>query len=376
LCPQNADPNSIIQKRKRRGIITPEPRSAILDDWEIGIKKQKESRRIFDREFREPSPNSKKEVMVKLEENENMRERVRRGESVDIDLIGKMTIAGNQQTTRKRARSGTTGEGSPTPRRQVKRQVMCDSDDESHYFRKIQPDEFMMDVDVKNEDEINVGMEDDEVEEPRTIKRVTFTPSKNISEALQKLTPRPRRLSRGSATSDDDDIVTPENMEDDQFCSPAIREDSPNPVYSDFVQRLIASRAEMAQIINITRRRPTALEMWDEDESRRLLRLSVSTPQTSPPSSPPSSPLMNRIEHDFPLERQSFVLLAHSEQKHPSPSNSGHSNDLAAFQMDGVCEEKPVQALNKLPNGAHFYEKNCVIMRHNVRNRETLLMEN
>jgi len=101
------------------------------------------------------------------------------------------------------------------------------------------------------------------------------------------------------------------------------------------------------------------LDLWNEDDSHRLLRLSVSTPQTSPLSSPPSSPLMNRIEHDFPLERQPFVLLAHSEQKHSSPSNSGDSNDHAAFQMDGVCEKEPVQASNKLADVDHFYENLC-----------------
>jgi hypothetical protein len=45
--------------------------------------------------------------------------------------------------------------------------------------------------------------------------------------------------------------------------------------YSDFVRKLMQNRPEMGEIVNIVKRRPTAVDMWKLDDQRRMGEMTV-----------------------------------------------------------------------------------------------------
>ncbi|KAM3077079.1 hypothetical protein ACMFMG_003452 [Clarireedia jacksonii] len=94
---------------------------------------------------------------------------------------------------------------------------------------------------------------------------------------------RDTRMSSGT-TSSAEDIRTPDGDKEEGFKTPSIREETPEQVYCEFVRNLIEGRAE---VVNRRRRRPTALEIWDEDDNRRLQAINFSSTTQISPVSPP-----------------------------------------------------------------------------------------
>ena len=45
--------------------------------------------------------------------------------------------------------------------------------------------------------------------------------------------------------------------------------------HSDFVQKLIHRRPEMKEVVNAVKRRPTALDMWNDDDDRRMREMAI-----------------------------------------------------------------------------------------------------
>jgi hypothetical protein len=45
---------------------------------------------------------------------------------------------------------------------------------------------------------------------------------------------------------------------------------SKQKIYSDFVLELLHRRSEMSEMVNVIKMRPTAVDMWKEDDRRRL----------------------------------------------------------------------------------------------------------
>ncbi|TGO38239.1 hypothetical protein BHYA_0079g00400 [Botrytis hyacinthi] len=110
-----------------------------------------------------------------------------------------------------------------------------------------------------------------------------------VQSSLSDMSVRPREVSP-TDTSSEDDIRTPMDDIEAGCDSPRVRSETPEKIYSDFVKSLIANRTE-GQIVNLRRRRRTAVELWDEDDQRRMGQLDVSTssPQSSSPLSSASS---------------------------------------------------------------------------------------
>jgi hypothetical protein len=79
---------------------------------------------------------------------------------------------------------------------------------------------------------------------------------------------------RGSISSEESDLKSGDTMSMDQPKTPTgvLR----RITYSEFVQRLVRCREEeMTQAVNVMRPRPTALNMWDSDDNRRLMQNAV-----------------------------------------------------------------------------------------------------
>ncbi|QSZ33624.1 hypothetical protein DSL72_005192 [Monilinia vaccinii-corymbosi] len=94
---------------------------------------------------------------------------------------------------------------------------------------------------------------------------------------------RPRKMSSMN-TSSEGDVRTPVDDMEEGFDSPRVRSETPEKIYSDFVRSLIENRTEGLQVVNQRRSRNTALQMWNEDDQRRMTGLNISrpTPQNSP----------------------------------------------------------------------------------------------
>ncbi|RAL60349.1 hypothetical protein DID88_000125 [Monilinia fructigena] len=117
-------------------------------------------------------------------------------------------------------------------------------------------------------------------EESGLRENLTFTRSADSAEyslplRQSVLAMRPRAISPMD-TSGEEDIRTPVNDMEEGFASPRIQSETPEKIYSDFVKNLIENRTE-GPVVNERRRRPTALQIWDEDDQRRMRRLDIST---------------------------------------------------------------------------------------------------
>ncbi|TGO15079.1 hypothetical protein BTUL_0044g00180 [Botrytis tulipae] len=117
------------------------------------------------------------------------------------------------------------------------------------------------------------------------IRNSTNSAEHSVQSPLSGMDMHPREVSPMD-TSSEDDIRTPVDDIETGCDSPRVRSETPEKIYSDFVKRLIANRTE-GQIVNLRRRRRTAVELWDQDDQRRMEQLDVSRP--SPQSSSPLS---------------------------------------------------------------------------------------
>ncbi|KAF7901107.1 hypothetical protein EAF00_003328 [Botryotinia globosa] len=117
------------------------------------------------------------------------------------------------------------------------------------------------------------------------IRNSTNSTEHSVQSPLSDMNMRPREVSPMD-TSSEDDIRTPMDDMETGCDSPRVRSETPEKIYSDFVKSLIAIRTE-GQIVNLRRRRRMAVELWDDDDHRRMEELDG--PTTSPQSSSPLS---------------------------------------------------------------------------------------
>ncbi|KAF5874455.1 putative protein mpe1 protein [Botrytis fragariae] len=136
-----------------------------------------------------------------------------------------------------------------------------------------------------------------ELSQKLPVRNSTNSTEKSVQSPQSDLNMRPREVSPMD-TSSEDDIRTPVDDMEAGCDSPRVRSETPEKIYSDFVKSLIANRTE-GQIVNLRRRRRTAIELWDEDDQSRMGQLDVSTsfPQSSSPLS-----FVSSIDSDHTLD--------------------------------------------------------------------------
>jgi hypothetical protein len=75
---------------------------------------------------------------------------------------------------------------------------------------------------------------------------------------------RPAELPQDTIINHDEiDIESLDGVEIDELISK-------QKIYSDFVLELLHRRSEMSEMVNVIKMRPTAVDMWKEDDRRRL----------------------------------------------------------------------------------------------------------
>lgn len=177
----------------------------------------------------------------------------------------------------KRARLTTSRESSQsrTPERTLRRKIIYDDDDE---LMDATEDTINMHSDEERYISGLVGVlketdpyTDDFALQNRSRSLTPGSPVTNLSQF--RLSFRDNRMSSGTEPSAGD-VRTPEDDREEGFKTPSVREETPEQVYCEFVRNLIQGRAE---VINRMRRRPTALEIWDENDNRRLQAMNVSS---------------------------------------------------------------------------------------------------
>ncbi|KAF7931713.1 uncharacterized protein EAE98_004449 [Botrytis deweyae] len=135
-----------------------------------------------------------------------------------------------------------------------------------------------------------------ELSQKLPVRKSTNSTENSVQSPLSDMNMRQREVS-SMDTSSEDDIRTPVDDMEAGCDSPRVRSDTPEKIYSDFVKSLIANRTE-GQIVNLRRRRRTAVELWDEDDQRRMGQLDVST-SSRQSSSPLSSASSMDSDHTF-----------------------------------------------------------------------------
>jgi hypothetical protein len=80
---------------------------------------------------------------------------------------------------------------------------------------------------------------------------------------------RPTETSQDTVINHDEiDVDSSDNMEIDEL----IRKEK---TYSNFVRELLRRHPEMSEAVNVIKRRPTAVDVWKEEDRRRLEMLTV-----------------------------------------------------------------------------------------------------
>ncbi|PQE29044.1 E3 ubiquitin- ligase RBBP6 protein [Rutstroemia sp. NJR-2017a BBW] len=254
LCPKNTSRDSITQKRLAAGIEVPgakdgehrrENNVSRMEHREKALPDQRISRS-------KDSPSSYYDKEV--------------GSNTRTGAIPKEDSKGH-----KRARPATSRESSEdrVPERASKRKIV--SYDDVDTVRRTEDTRFMHSDDERNAPGlVGILRETDPYTDDFSLKNRSrsLTPE---SPAEFTLSFRGKRMSSGT-TSSAEDVRTPEDDREEGFKTPSVREETPEHVYSDFVRNLIAGRTEVVQRM---RRRPTALELWDEDDNRRLQAMNL-----------------------------------------------------------------------------------------------------
>jgi hypothetical protein len=318
LCPKNTDPLCLNMKRKARGIKTPPAKGSIMREWEKerdSYDEQKEADRLFSRQ-REPgrlsevtessnasssshSPNSiKKEQSPKLTKQEEIAEKLQElgylkrhlllEELVNSDEFMNPTIPNHiSKRERKRVRFQESsndadiswGDQSPTQNTLHAQKLERSKVDERQSLHK---DMEMARSGSRHDPSWGrlspLQWEDGDVDtEMATTKPFSraWTPSTSVEEGNWSTTDSMDYVFRPAGTSQDivinhDEIGvdSSDNMEVDEL----IRKEK---TYSDFVRELLCRRPEMSETVNVIKRRPTAVDMWKEEDRRRLEMLTV-----------------------------------------------------------------------------------------------------
>jgi hypothetical protein len=306
-------------KRKARGIKTPPAKGSIMSEWQKerdSYGKQKEADRLFHRQ-REPgrlsevtessnassssySSNSiKKEQSPKLTKQEEIAEKLQElgylkhrlllEESVNSDEFMNPTSPKHiSERERKRVRFQESsndadislGDQSPTQNTLHAQKLDRSKVDERQSLHK---DMEMARSDSRHDPSWGrlspLQWEDGDVDtEMATTKPFsrTWTQSTSAEEGNWSTTDstdyvfRPARTSQDTViiNHDEIDIDSSDNMEVDEL----IRKEK---TYSDFVRELLRRRPEMGETVNVIKRRPTAVDMWKEEDRRRLEMLIV-----------------------------------------------------------------------------------------------------
>jgi hypothetical protein len=102
-----------------------------------------------------------------------------------------------------------------------------------------------------------------------------WTPSTSVEEGNRSSTDSMDYVFRPAGTSQDTvinhdeiDVDSSDNMEVDELSRK-------EKTYSDFIRELLRRRPEMSETVNVIKRRPTAVDMWKEEDRRRLEMLTV-----------------------------------------------------------------------------------------------------
>jgi hypothetical protein len=291
LCPLNKDPYSIYQKRKAKGIKTPPSnRGKIFREWEKEFDEQRKANR---RERRDqdgrltqvssnaslrsssPTPSLRNERLEQLQKIEDMKARLFNEESYDIDeVMGTIRSEGGDGNARKRARlhdqSGSSSRGaSPTPsmlqglRKKVR---MNGSDDVTSSPRMdFEMAETLVDKLRSSNLHENRGTDTEMVDvmASSTGSRIRDNDSDNIDPFyFIEFGLRPKKMNPDSMSIDESDTDSSDRMD--------IEIPKPPKEYSRFVQKLIQNHPEMSEMVNSLKRRPTAIDIWRQDDQRRL----------------------------------------------------------------------------------------------------------
>ncbi|KAG4438724.1 hypothetical protein IFR05_005804 [Cadophora sp. M221] len=292
LCPKNADPYSIIQKRKARGIIATPPKAgdSQRDEWEKKDRAQRD--REIDRHERRSwgrlteysssssargtqSSSKKLELLESLQDLEDRKRRLFREQSDDIgDMIRESTVKGSSDRKRDRPDHDATSIDSPAANtiQARKKAKMAESEHmspDSHISETKEregtshtQDSYV--EDMEQDDTEMTGYEDSDIVEAENHQQ---------SAPPATFTLRPIGMSPGSMISDG----SSDEMETDELISrPIIKE------YSHFVKKLMLQRPEMSEVVNVVKRRKTAREMWKEADQLQKNQSTMSRPSESP----------------------------------------------------------------------------------------------
>lgn len=260
----------------------------------------------------------KDERLAKLEELEDQRERLIKGESVDIDAImGGIRFDGGGDNDRKRAQmhdqsSSSSAGASPAPslggRMRKKARTSDGSEIPSSLLLKTKTTECPVysphfDNDSPREKEVNHEM--DGPIEPNhgssdgfehKYKEGTHTmgcklynsglycpcadgtggcPYFHDAEARKAALEKKNSCRSSGEQKMNPDALSIDGSETDTSDEMEIAIARTPKQYSDFVQKFMQNRPEMGEIVNIVKRRPTAVDMWKLDDQRRMEEMIV-----------------------------------------------------------------------------------------------------
>ncbi|KAI9645568.1 hypothetical protein NHQ30_006310 [Ciborinia camelliae] len=408
LCPKNTREDSITQRRLAAGIQVPTQQRSLdkrdgyrpkLDDIsklnDITYKGRDRDSKTWHREKREsfgksdsvqqkqattldygdseeprlpaPARTTKLELLADIEERtQKVSAAMAQYTGMSIEGVAEMTgvtisnmAATIMAATRKRARSMEIDDVDSAERQRTIRQKV-EYDDKEELMDDVEDTRFMHSDDGRQDADVGgIFKETDPYTEEFGLRQnLPFGRLEDPAEYSLKLPQsglvmRPRKISPMD-TSSDEDIRTPVDDIEEGFDSPRIRSETPEKIYSDFVKNLIQNRTE-GQIVNQRRRRPTALEIWDEDDQRRMgqLDISTSTPQSSPTlssiSSLDSDLTDDAITADHPLDHLHDDL--HDGALSAIPILSLDNNTPVSPSSDIAMQETMPEALADVNDG-------------------------
>ncbi|KAF4621641.1 hypothetical protein G7Y89_g14508 [Cudoniella acicularis] len=379
LCPENKDPLCIIQKRKSQGIITPSVNtSQTTNSWSRWRRDDKDFDRLRkeDRDYgrlgrtpgssqgssREstPTPSKKAEALEKLQELDDMRVTLLREEKADSAKFGvlgtkdfeakqhkhlkrplertRSSSPDEQQAERKKIQktgANTMPLGARKPRevkdvdmKDIKTQLdeLLEAEgmaDDSNSAQKGKPM-------IKHDgNDIVMNIMDTDGDKRSEMSRATShtdSISWNDDDVADGLEFEPIRMLSDFSSSEDSDSEDQEKMDIDGSAVSAQKE-QPAKEYSPFVQLLVEKREEMREVVNIVKGRPTAFDMWKENDKRAKLQRKAKQENRAHNMEPPSpNPPIKEPER----------------QERRSPSQVSEYYESSEFpQLDGACDEPP-----------------------------------
>lgn len=222
LCPRNTDPNSINMKRRALGSGY-ESRDAeygrlqnVSESPSYNVMNDKES-----------------ESFERIYQLDDVKRRLERGDSVDASEMAIFGVKRENENDLKRNRADLFESRSNSPK----------------------PDQLRKKIKMEAREEDNIVM----TESSDMIS--TKTPTNGEARGRCIITQQ-KNLDKYSTFEWD----LPERA---ALAKPARKE------YSNFVQKLMARRPEMSEVVNARKPRPTAADMWEESDMRRLQQMAI-----------------------------------------------------------------------------------------------------